>query len=114
MAGDQSAAWTVETLNETVDAEIDSLPDDMYGHFVRIVGMIESSGLPAMRMPHVRHLEGQLWEMRLRGRDGISRAIYIVVRHRRVVVVRVFVKKTEGTPRREIRLALQRAREILQ
>ena len=114
MTGDANAAWTVETLNETVDAEIEALPDDMYAHFIRISGMIESEGLPAIRMPQVRHLEGPLWEMRLRGRDGISRAIYVVVRHRRVVVVRVFIKKTEETPQREIRLALRRSREILQ
>ena len=114
MVGDPNTAWTVETLNETVDAEIEALPGDIRDNFVRISGMIEERGLLRMRMPHVRHLEGQLWEMRLRGRDGIARAMYIVVRGRRVVVVRVFVKKTEGTPRREIRLALQRAEEILQ
>ena len=114
MAGDESAAWTVETLNETVDAEIEALPDDMYAHFIRLSGMIAARGLPAMRMPHVRHIEGPLWEMRLRGRDGISRAIYVSAQRRRVVVVRVFIKKTEETPRREIRLALQRAREVSQ
>ncbi len=45
--------------------------------------------------------------------DGISRALYVAVRDRRVVVVRVFVKKTRKTPRQEIHLALQRAREVL-
>ncbi|MBV8564412.1 MAG: type II toxin-antitoxin system RelE/ParE family toxin [Methylobacteriaceae bacterium] len=27
--------------------------------------------------PHVRHLEGKLWELRLTGRDGIARALYV-------------------------------------
>jgi len=31
---------------------------------------------------------------------------------RRVVIVRVFVKKTEKTPRREIELALARAKSV--
>ena len=114
MTEDQNTGWTVETLNETVDAEIEALPGDIRDNFVRISGMIEERGLLRVRMPYVRHLEGQLWEMRLRGRDGIARAMYIAVRGRRVVVVRVFVKKTEATPRREIRLALRRAEEILQ
>lgn len=35
-------------------------------------------------------------------------------RDKRVVVVRVFVKKTQKTPRREIDLALQRAKEVLE
>lgn len=35
-------------------------------------------------------------------------------RFSRVVVVRVFVKKTQKTPRREIQLALERAKEVLE
>jgi phage-related protein len=50
--------------------------------------------------------------MRMKGRDGISRAVYVTAKGRRVVVVRVFVKKTQKTPRREIEIALQRAREV--
>jgi phage-related protein len=46
------------------------------------------------------------------GRDGISRAIYVTASERRVVVLRVFVKKTQKTPRREIDLALARAKEV--
>lgn len=50
--------------------------------------------------------------MRVNGRDGISRAIYVTATGRRIVVVRVFVKKTEKTPRHEIELALRRAEEV--
>jgi phage-related protein len=50
--------------------------------------------------------------MRLRGRDGIARALYVTVTGQRVVV-RVFVKKTQKTPHREIELALERAKEIV-
>ena len=49
----------------------------------------------------------------MKGRDGISRALYVAAHGRRVVVVRVYVKKTQKTPRREIRLALERAKEVL-
>jgi phage-related protein len=50
--------------------------------------------------------------MRMKGRDGISRAVYVTAKGRRVVVVRVFVKKTQKTPRREIEIALQRVQEV--
>ena len=49
----------------------------------------------------------------MKGRDGISRALYVAVVGRRVVVVRAFIKKTQKTPSREIELALNRAKEIL-
>ena len=48
-------AWTVETLNETVDAELAELPSDMRARLVRIAQLIESVGLPNMKEPHVRH-----------------------------------------------------------
>ena len=106
--------WRVETLNDTVDREFDTLPADMRARFARTCQLIATVGLEQMGAPHVRHLIGRLWEMRLSGRDGIARALYVAATGRRVVVVRVFVKKTRRTPRREIEVALRRAREVLQ
>ena len=102
----------VETLNEAVDAEVEVLPEDMRARLARIAQLIEEKGLEPVGEPHVRHIEGPLWEMRLKGRSGISRALYVTAAGRRVVIVRVFVKKTEKTPRREIELALARAKSV--
>ena len=106
--------WIVETLYTTVDEELAALPADIRARFVRIAELIESVGLERVHEPHVKYLEGPLWEMRMKGRDGIARALYVTAHERRVVVVRVFVKKTQKTPRREFELALKRAREIEQ
>ena len=104
--------WTVETLNATVDAELQALPHDMRARFTRICQLIAAAGLERIGAPHVRHLTGPLWEMRMGGRDGTSRALYVTARDRRVVVVRAFLKKTRRTPKREVALALRRAGEI--
>ena len=106
-------AWTVETLGSAVDEELEQLPADMLARFHYISALIEEFGLERVREPHVKHLSGPLWEMRMKGRDGISRALYVTAVGRRVVVVRVFIKKTQRTPNREIELALKRAKEIL-
>ena len=64
-------------------------------------------------MSHIfKHIEGPIWEMRLRGRDRIARALYLTASRRRVVILRVFVKKTQKAPRREIELARRRAQEV--
>jgi phage-related protein len=107
-------AWIVETLNDVVDAELERLPADMRARFRHISQLIEEFGLERVREPHVKHLRGSLWEMRLTGKDGISRALYVTAVGRRVVVVRAFVKKMQKTPNREIELALKRAKEISQ
>lgn len=104
--------WTVETLNETVDAEVEALPEDMRARLARIATLIGDKGLERVGEPHVKHVEGRLWEVRLKGRGGISRALYVTAAGRRVVIVRVFVKNTEKTPRREIDLALSRATSV--
>ena len=49
--------------------------------------------------------------MRLAGRNTIARAIYFAATGRRLVVVRLFVKKSQQTPRREIALAARRMKE---
>ena len=107
-------AWTTETLNAMVDSELHALPADMRARFVRICQLISEMGLERVGAPHVRHLAGPLWEMRLSGRNGISRALYVTASGKRVVVVRVYLKKTRRTPRREIELALRRARDVME
>lgn len=79
---------------------------------MRIADLIEAVGLERVHEPHVKHIEGRLWEMRLTGANRIARALYVTAPPRRVVVVRVFVKKTEKTPRREIELAMKRAQGV--
>jgi phage-related protein len=69
--------WTVETLDETVEGEVEGLPEDMQVRLARIARLIEQNGLEQVREPHVKHIEGRLWEIRLRGRSGIARALYV-------------------------------------
>lgn len=105
-------AWTVEALDAKVEAEIQALPADMRAYLARIVQLVQANGLEQVHEPYLKHLEGRLWEMRLRGHAGIARAVYVTAFGRRVVIVRVFVKKTQKTPRRELELALARAKEV--
>jgi phage-related protein len=103
--------WAVETLGPIVDAEIAALPTDMQAAFLRLAERIEAVGLERIGLPHLKHLRGRLWEMRLSGRDGIARAIYITATGRRVVVVYAFVKKSQKTPRAALELARRRVEE---
>lgn len=102
--------WKVEFLNEALE-EFKKLPADMRARFQRIFGMVADMGQDALVMPHARHIQGRLWELRAKGRDGIARGLYVVVTGRRVVVARFFIKKTQNTPAGEIRLALKRCGE---
>lgn len=105
-------SWTVGFFSDAALAEVRALPQDMRTKFERIVNMIEAHGLERMREPYVKHVEGKLWEMRLIGSDGIARSLYVTASGRRIVILRTFVKKTQKAPRREIELALERAKDV--
>jgi hypothetical protein len=63
-----------------------ALPPDVRARLVRIAELIEAIGLPNVREPHVRHIRGPLWEIRLKGKAGIARALYVTAGAQRVVI----------------------------
>lgn len=105
-------SWTIQFVNALAEAEVDALPADFQMRFGHIARLIRDFGLPNVHEPYVKHLEGKLWEMRLKGRAGIARSIYVAVSGQRVVILRTFAKKTETTPRREIEIAFARLKEV--
>ena len=99
-------------MNPAAEAEVKALPEDMIASFLRIGDMVASGGITALREPYAKHLSGKLWELRLKGRDGIARSIYVTASGQRVIVLRTFVKKTQKTPPRELEIAAARMKEI--
>jgi phage-related protein len=77
----------------------------------RLSQLVEQHGLQALPRNSFDHLEDKLWELRIRGRAGIARAIYVTAPGQRAVIVRVFIKKTQKTPQSELELTRKRARE---
>lgn len=80
---------------------------------VRLLDLISDYGLDQMREPHVKHLDGKLWELRAKAAEGIARGLYVTVTGRQVVVLHVFVKKSDKTPLRAIALAHARMQELV-
>ena len=73
--------------------------------------MGESLGMPNARlMPAV---SSGVWELRVRGEDGIFRVFYYTASSKGVLVFHAFKKKTQRTPLSEIDLARKRLKELL-
>ncbi len=102
--------WTV-TLHPLAAHELQTIPTDMQARFLHIGDMLVDLGPQRVGLPHIRPLERKLWEMRMTGRDGIARAVYAAVQGRTLLVLHVFIKKTQTTPRRAIEIALKRLEE---
>ena len=99
--------WTVE-LHPLAEPELLALPADMRARFLRVAELLQEVGPHQVGLPHVRPVEGKLWEMRMQGRNGISRALYAAVHGHRLLVLHVFVKKTQATPRKALDTARKR------
>jgi phage-related protein len=103
--------WTI-TVTPEAEAELLALPADLQARFVHVGELLETFGPQKVGMPHVRPLEGKLWEMRMTGRDGIARAVYVARSGQRLIVLHVFIKKTQKTPRKAIEMAYARLRRM--
>jgi phage-related protein len=108
-----STVWLVNVLEGQAAEQVMDLPLDMRAKLLRIMEYIRSEGLARLHEPYVKHIQGKLWEIRLSGRSGIARSLYVTASGKRVVIVRTFIKKTEKTPRQEVELALKRAQGVL-
>ena len=103
--------WRLDLLPEA-EAELLAMPADIRARFLHIAELLTEFGPQRVGMPHVRPLEAKLWEIRMKGRDGIARAIYVARSEQRLTVLHVFIKKTQKTPRRAIETALARQRSM--
>jgi phage-related protein len=104
--------WVVSFLDGRVEAEMEAQPLDIRARFDRVRQLIAEHGPTHLPPKYVKHIKDRVWELRMKGKDGIARAFYVAASGQRIVILRVFTKKTQKTPRREIELALRRAEEV--
>ena len=81
------------------------------GRFLRYAERMEIHG-PDLGMPHTRPMGDGLFELRLKAAEGIARVFFCTVVARKIVVLHQFVKKTEKTPNKEIKIAQSRMKEL--
>lgn len=103
--------YEIEYFHPRVLAEIESWPADVLADYAHLVELLAEYG-PNLRLPHSRAMGDGLFELRPRGRSVIGRAFYCFVVGKRVVVVHAFVKKTQQTPDKELKLARKRMKEM--
>jgi phage-related protein len=104
--------YSIEYFQPKVLAEIESWPADILADYARIAELLMEHG-PNLRLPYSRAFGEGLFELRLRGKSGIGRAFYCFLIGRRAVVLHAFVKKSQQTPDRELKLARKRMKEVL-
>jgi len=61
---------------------------------------------------HTKAMGRGLFELRLKGAEGIARVFYCTLIGKRIVMLHSFVKKSQRTPKQELEIAQSRLKEI--
>lgn len=104
-------AYRIDFYSVRVEASIEALPQTLLARFIALADRMEEHG-PNLGEPHTKGMGDGLFEMRLKGTEGIARVLYCAAIGRRIVMLHCFVKKTQRTPRGELNIARKRLREV--
>ena len=103
--------YTISYYSEAVQDEILEWPDTLAARYIVLTRRIVALG-PNLGEPHTKAFGGGLFELRLKGADGIARVFFCTLVGRRIVMLHCFIKKTGRTPPRERAIAEERMKEV--
>jgi len=103
--------YTIHYYSEDVEAEVLALPKTLLARYFSLTDRMITSGVN-LGEPHTKAFGEGLFELRLKGAEGIARVFYCTYTGRRIVMLHSFVKKSEKTPLAERRIAEARLKEV--
>lgn len=104
--------YETEDGKEPVKEFLDSLDDKMAAKLIGLMEVLEEKGTE-LRKPYSEHLEDGIFELRCKQGSNITRELYFFYVGKKIIATNGFVKKTQKTPPREIKLAKERRAEWL-
>ena len=103
--------WKITFYSEKVEEETLNLPAGILVNFLRITELIEEFG-PDLGRQHTAPLGKGLFEIRAKGREGISRSVFCTIKDKEIVILITVIKKDNKIPKRQIETAQKRMKEI--
>ena len=104
--------WDIELFatasgEEVVADFLDSLPRKHKAKAFWEIELLATHGT-GLTLPYVKHIDGELWELRVKFGSDISRIFYFIPIKNKIVLLHGFVKKTDKTPPGEVEIAKKR------
>jgi phage-related protein len=103
--------WTVVYHTRSVEDFVLALPEGLLARYLRLTDIMQEFGAN-LGMPHTRAMGDGLFELRIKGPEGIARVFYCTLVGRRIVMLHGFIKKSAKTPPKELKLARTRLAEV--
>ena len=103
--------YTIAYYSESVQEQILQLPDTLAARYVVLTRRMIALG-PNLGEPHTTAFGDGLFELRLKGAEGIARVFFCTLVGKRIVMLHSFIKKSDRTPIREREVAEARMKEV--
>lgn len=103
--------YTISYYSDTLQTQITELPDTLAARYVVLTRRMIALG-PNLGEPHTKAFGDGLFELRLKGAEGIARVFFCTLVGKRIVMLHSFIKKSDRTPLRERVVAETRMKEI--
>lgn len=103
--------YTISYYSKNVQAQIGELPDTLAARYIVLTRRMIALG-PNLGAPHTKALGDGLFELRLKGAEGIARVFFCALVGKRIVMLHSFIKKSDRTPLRERETAETRMKEV--
>ena len=104
-------AWSIKYHSESVESFVLGVPDGLLARYLRLTDMMLEFGAN-LGMPHTRAMSDGLFELRVKSKEGIARVLYCTVVGQKIVMLHGFIKKSEKTPPKELKIARERLAEV--
>ena len=105
-------SWEIIYYSNKVMDWIDVMPLGMRAYYVRITERLIKMG-PNLGMPFTRAMGDGLFELRIKAKEGISRVFYCTIKNKKIVILHGFIKKSQQTPGKELKIAKKRMKEVI-
>ena len=92
--------YTIAYYSDAVQAQILDLPDTLAARYIVLTRRMVVLG-PNLGGPHTKAFGEGLFELRLKGAEGIARVFFCTLVGKRIVIPHSFIKKSDKTPLRE-------------
>ncbi len=103
--------FSITYYSEAVQEDILGLPDTLAARYIVLTRRMTVLG-PNLGEPHTKGFGGGLFELRLKGAEGIARVFFCTLVGKRIVMLHSFIKKSDKTPPRERQVAESRMKEV--
>ena len=103
--------WKITYYSEDVQETVNRWPVGIRAFYARITERMKIYG-PNLGMPCTRSMGNGLFEIRAKGKEGIGRAFFCTKVGHKIVILHAFIKKTQKTPKKELKIARKRLLEM--